>query len=87
MLIKITANANTLTLLHVVVSANGFAYIPLGGNNSVETSAAGKITAVCLYANNTVNRVLVGSTAGKVSRVQLGEMTTKGGFSTYLDSI
>jgi hypothetical protein len=86
MLIKITANGNTLTLGHIVVSANGFAYIALGGNNSVETNASGVITAVCVYANDTVNRVLVGTTSGKVSKVEVGNLTGGGGFTSVLNS-
>lgn len=86
MLIKITANGNALTLSHVVVAANGITYIALGGNNSVETNAAGVVNAVCIYANDTVNKVLIGTTSGKVNRVQVGSLGGGGVFTSVLDS-
>jgi hypothetical protein len=89
MLIKITANGNTLTLGNdTVVSANNEVYSDVSEANPEVDGTSGKITALHLTRQgNTHYDVLIGTTAGTVARVQVGNLTNDGKFHTVLDSL
>jgi hypothetical protein len=89
MLIKITANANALTLgSDVVVSANNETYSDISEVHPEIDGTSGKITKLHFNRQgNTHYDVLIGTTAGTVARAQVGNLTNDGKFHTVLDSV
>ena len=89
MLIKITANANALTLgSDVVVSANNEVYSDISEVHPEIDGTSGKITKLHFNRQGNIHYdVLIGTTAGTVARVQIGNLTNNGEFHTVLDSV
>jgi len=90
MLIKITANANALVVSgETLIGASQEATFGLSGENHVEVDpSTGKITKVYLSRPGaTHNIIAIGSTATTVYRIQVGNLTNNGDFSTYIDSL
>jgi hypothetical protein len=89
MLIKITANSNALTLgSDTVVSANNEVYADIAETHPEVDGTSGKIVALHFNRQGNIHYdVLIGTTAGKVARVQIGNLTNDGKFHTVLDSL
>jgi len=90
MLIKVTANSNALVISgETLIGASQEAIFKIGGENHVEVNpATGKITKVYLSRpGSTHNIVAIGSSATTVARIQVGNLTNNGEFSTYIDSL
>ena len=90
MLIKITANSNALVVSgETLIGAAQEATFGLGGENHVEVDpTTGKITKVYLSRPGaTHNIITLGSSATTVYRIQVGNLTNNGDFSTYIDSL
>jgi len=90
MLIKITANSNALVVSgETLIGAAQEAIFGLGGENHIEVDpATDKITKVYLSRPGaTHNIIALGSTATTVYRIQVGNLTNNGDFSTYIDSL
>ena len=89
MQVKITANANALVLgTDTLIAANNELYTRLETCHAEVDPSTGKIVRVYIdRPGNNHYAVAIGTTAGTVHRVQVGEITTSGGFCTYLDSL
>ena len=89
MQVKITANTNALVLSSdTLITANNELYTKLETCHVEVNPATGKIVKVHIdHSSGNHYDVLIGPESGKVHRVQVGEITTSGGFCTYLDSL